>query len=138
MSLINPLQPLCCFSIPPENIRKPKGFLMFSGGIGKQHRGCNGLRKNIMRIGLKEWFAANEIKQKTKILVKPCFRKLHNSMYFLCHSHFVGFKNMLKPKSLVAGERSNYFLRWLFLPHWKHICCNKWHPGTIRNVLHWK
>ena len=26
------------FSIPPENIRKPKGFLMFSGGIEKQHR----------------------------------------------------------------------------------------------------
>ena len=38
---------------------------MFSGGIEKQQRGCNGLRKNIMRIGLKEWFAANEIKQKT-------------------------------------------------------------------------
>ena len=28
----------CCFSIPPENIRKPLGFLMFSGGIKKQHR----------------------------------------------------------------------------------------------------
>ena len=25
----------CCFSIPPENIRKPKGFFMFSGGIDK-------------------------------------------------------------------------------------------------------
>ena len=24
-------------SIPPENIRKPKGFLMFSGGLDKQH-----------------------------------------------------------------------------------------------------
>ena len=26
-----------CFSIPPENIRKPLGFLMFSGSIEKQH-----------------------------------------------------------------------------------------------------
>ena len=26
-----------CFSIPREDIRKPKGFLMFSGGIEKQH-----------------------------------------------------------------------------------------------------
>ena len=26
-----------CFSIPPENIRKTLGFLMFSGGIEKQH-----------------------------------------------------------------------------------------------------
>ena len=26
-----------CFSVPPEKIRKPKGFLMFSGGIEKQH-----------------------------------------------------------------------------------------------------
>ena len=25
-------------SVPAENIRKPKGFLMFSGGIEKQHR----------------------------------------------------------------------------------------------------
>ena len=25
----------CCFSIPPENTRKPLGFLMFSGGIEK-------------------------------------------------------------------------------------------------------
>ena len=28
----------CCFSIPPENIRKALGFPMFSGGIEKQHR----------------------------------------------------------------------------------------------------
>ena len=28
----------CYFSIPPENIRKPTGFLMFSVGIEKQHR----------------------------------------------------------------------------------------------------
>ena len=30
------------FSIPPENIRKPLGFLMFSGGIEKQHRAVMG------------------------------------------------------------------------------------------------
>ena len=30
-------QKTCCFAIPPENIRKPEGFLMFSGGIEKQH-----------------------------------------------------------------------------------------------------
>ena len=48
---LNPLQPLCCFSIPPENIRKPLGFLMFSGGIEKQHRGCNGLiRDKLQRL----------------------------------------------------------------------------------------
>ena len=29
------------FSIPPENMRKPKGFL-FSGGIEKQHRAVMG------------------------------------------------------------------------------------------------
>ena len=34
----NPLQPVIAFFIPPENITKPKGFLMFSGGIEKQHR----------------------------------------------------------------------------------------------------
>ena len=28
----------CYFFILPENIRKLKGFLMFSEGIGKQHR----------------------------------------------------------------------------------------------------
>ena len=28
----------CCFSIPPENLRKPLGFLMFSVSINKQHR----------------------------------------------------------------------------------------------------
>ena len=28
-----------CFSIPPENIRKPKGFGMYSEGIEKQRRG---------------------------------------------------------------------------------------------------
>ena len=33
-----PVTALCCFSIPQENIRKPKGFLMFSGIIEKQHR----------------------------------------------------------------------------------------------------
>ena len=33
----NPLQPGVAFLYPPENIRKPKGFLIFSGGIEKQH-----------------------------------------------------------------------------------------------------
>ena len=28
----------CCLSITTENISKPKGFLMFSGGKDKQHR----------------------------------------------------------------------------------------------------
>ena len=32
-------------SIPPENIRKPLGFLVFSGGIEKQHRAVMGLLK---------------------------------------------------------------------------------------------
>ena len=32
-----PITVRCCFSVPPENIGKPKGFLMFSGGIEKQH-----------------------------------------------------------------------------------------------------
>ena len=33
---------LCCFSIPPKNIRKPLGFMLFSGGIEKQHRAVMG------------------------------------------------------------------------------------------------
>ena len=28
----------CCLSIPPENTKKHLGFLMFSGGIDKQHQ----------------------------------------------------------------------------------------------------
>ena len=28
----------CCLSIPPENMRNSEGFLMFSGGIDKQHQ----------------------------------------------------------------------------------------------------
>ena len=28
----------CCFSIHPENIKKPLGIMMFSGGIEKQQR----------------------------------------------------------------------------------------------------
>ena len=28
----------CYLTLPPENIRKPSGFLMFSGSINKQHR----------------------------------------------------------------------------------------------------
>ena len=34
---INPSQPSVAFYIPPENIKKTEGFLMFSGGIEKQH-----------------------------------------------------------------------------------------------------
>ena len=30
------------FSIPPENIKKPLGFFIFSGGIEKQHRAVTG------------------------------------------------------------------------------------------------
>ena len=32
----------CCFSIRTENIRKPKSFLIFSGGIEKQHQAVMG------------------------------------------------------------------------------------------------
>ena len=38
ISLLNPLQPGVAFPYPPKNIRKPEGFLMFSGGVEKQHR----------------------------------------------------------------------------------------------------
>ena len=34
---IKPIPARCCFSIPPENIRKPVGFLIFSVGIEKEH-----------------------------------------------------------------------------------------------------
>ena len=40
--LIEPITAQCCLSIPLENIKKPKGFLMFSGGIDKQHRAVMG------------------------------------------------------------------------------------------------
>ena len=36
--LYQPITTRCYFSIHLENIRKPKGFLMFSEGIEKQHR----------------------------------------------------------------------------------------------------
>ena len=45
-SLIDTYSPIAaryCFSLPPENIRKPLGFLMFSGDIEKQHLADNGL-----------------------------------------------------------------------------------------------
>ena len=38
MNKVEPITTLRCLSIPPENIRKPKGFMIFSGGIDKQHR----------------------------------------------------------------------------------------------------
>ena len=34
---LNSLQPGVAFLYPPKNTRKPKGFLIFSGGIEKQH-----------------------------------------------------------------------------------------------------
>ena len=37
MFLFNPLQPGVAFLYAPKNIRKTKGFLMFSGVIEKQH-----------------------------------------------------------------------------------------------------
>ena len=37
-----PITARCRFSIPSENIRKPKGFLIFSEGIEKQHRAVMG------------------------------------------------------------------------------------------------
>ena len=37
-----PITSLCCLSIPLEKIRKPLAFLMFSGGIDKQHRAAMG------------------------------------------------------------------------------------------------
>ena len=37
-----PLTAWCCLSIHPENIRKPKGFLIFSGSRDKQHRAVRG------------------------------------------------------------------------------------------------
>ena len=33
-----PITDRCCFFIPPENIRKPLDFLIFSGCVEKQHR----------------------------------------------------------------------------------------------------
>ena len=44
--VLKPLQPWCCFSVPPEGIRKPNGSLMFSGGIEKQHRAVMALSAN--------------------------------------------------------------------------------------------
>ena len=44
VNLNKPIIVWCCLSIPPENIRKPKGFLMFSGGADKQHQVVNGLK----------------------------------------------------------------------------------------------
>ena len=36
--LDKPITTRYCLSMPLETIKKPKGFLMFSGGINKQHR----------------------------------------------------------------------------------------------------
>ena len=40
-----PITARCCFSMPPKNIRNPLGFLVFSGGIEKQHRAVMGQTK---------------------------------------------------------------------------------------------
>ena len=37
ISLINPIFSQCTLFLPPENIRKPYGFLMFSGGRESVH-----------------------------------------------------------------------------------------------------
>ena len=42
MLTLQPITAQCCFSISPENIRKPKVF----GGYRKATRGCNGLNTN--------------------------------------------------------------------------------------------
>ena len=40
---LNPLQPGVAYLYPPESVRKPLDFLMFSGSIDKQHRAVIGL-----------------------------------------------------------------------------------------------
>ena len=45
---LQPITARSCLSIPPENIRKPKGFLLFSGGIDKQHQAVMGNRMNLL------------------------------------------------------------------------------------------
>ena len=45
----------CCFFIASENIRKPLGFLMFSGAIEKQHwtvMGYSYMINHVMYYGL--------------------------------------------------------------------------------------
>ena len=42
LKFAKPITAQYCFSIPSENIRKPLGFLMFSGGIEEQHRALMG------------------------------------------------------------------------------------------------
>ena len=42
LNALKPITARCWFSILPEDIRKPKGFLMFSGGIEKQCRAVMG------------------------------------------------------------------------------------------------
>ena len=37
INLLKPITARFCFSIPPENRKPLKGFLMFSGGVEKQH-----------------------------------------------------------------------------------------------------
>ena len=37
LTRFNPLQSCVAYLYPPKNIRKPLGFLMFSGGIDQKH-----------------------------------------------------------------------------------------------------
>ena len=52
-----------CLSIPPENIRKPLGLLVFSGGIGKQVRAVMDYRRMAL-IFLKTFYLAKKRKEK--------------------------------------------------------------------------
>ena len=59
-----PIAARCCFSIRLGNIRKPKGFLMFSGGIEKQHRAVMGQSSNFFN------FQKNISKPKSTLVIK--------------------------------------------------------------------
>ena len=66
----------CCLSIPPENIRKPLGFLMFSRGIDKQHRAVT-----FSRI---TFFKSNFFKNRWKAVDKI----VKNKIYFRTFQHW--------------------------------------------------
>ena len=65
----------CCLSIPPENIRQPLGFLMFSRGIDKQHRAVT-----FSRI---TFFKSNFFKNRWKAVDKI----VKNKIYFRTFQH---------------------------------------------------
>ena len=60
----------CCFSTPPENIRKPKGFLMFSGGMGTQHWPVMGQKCLTMKSRSRQKGPSNFLKYFAKFLRK--------------------------------------------------------------------